>query len=184
MSPLIMDHESPDSSPSPPRQARSASFSISLAKYEDIRRLVDIEFFAFEHEKTNHVLSYRDHNQAAHLQRAIRSYQLLMRKAAALHRQWKAGRTIQQRRAVPDLEAARFRKVVDSDTGLIISWAKTENHAYTVEELASPADVGHEGESQMNRDWFALNERLRRQYMGTRRHCCKFVLAKHGNSRL
>ncbi|EME48889.1 hypothetical protein DOTSEDRAFT_67825 [Dothistroma septosporum NZE10] len=170
MSPLILDY-SPESSPSPTRKARPTSFSVSLAKYDDIRRLVDIEFFAFEHEKTNHVLSYRDHNQPAHFQRAVRLYQSAMSKAAALRRQWKAGRSVQQRRAIPDLDAARFRKVVDADSGLIVSWAKTENHAYTAEELGSPADVGHEGESQMNRDWFALNERLRRQYMDTKRHC-------------
>lgn len=67
----------------------------------------------------------------------------------------------------------RFRKVTDADTGLAISWAKMEIKAYDQEELTSPADRGHEDEAAMNREWFALNETLRRDYMGTTRHCCE-----------
>lgn len=67
----------------------------------------------------------------------------------------------------------RFRKVVDVETDVIVSWAKTEIKTYSEDELASPADSGSEGESEMNRDWFALNEKTRREYMGKKRHCCK-----------
>ena len=67
-----------------------SSFSVAWAKYEDIRRLVEIEFFAFEDEKTNHILSYRDHNQPAHYQRAVRSYQAAMNKAATQRRRVKS----------------------------------------------------------------------------------------------
>lgn len=178
MSPLILDSYSP--SVSPRRKARSHSFSVSRAKYDDIIRLVDIEFFAFEEEKTNHILSYRDHNDPAHFQRAIRSYQSLMSKSDALRRRMKAnGARYAVRRTDPD--TIRFRKVTDADSGNIISWAKTETKTYTAEELESPADVGHETDPQMNRDWFALNEKLRRQYMGTQRHCCEAVPSQNGN---
>jgi GNAT superfamily N-acetyltransferase len=64
--------------------------------------------------------------------------------------------------------------VTDTASGHIISWAKAEYKAYSEEELASSPDCGHEGEDQMNRDWFALNEKLRRDYMGTQRHCCEW----------
>lgn len=174
MSPLIIDSYSP--SVSPRRKARSHSFSVSRAKYDDIRRLVDIEFFAFENEKTNHILSYRDHNNPAHFQRAIRSYQSIMSKADVLRRRIKAnGARYAVRRIDPD--TTRFRKVTDADSGNIISWAKTEIKTYTPEELESPADCGHETDPQMNRDWFALNEKLRRQYMSTQRHCYIGMLA-------
>ncbi|CAK4031592.1 hypothetical protein AC578_8248 [Lecanosticta acicola] len=174
MSPLILDRYSPSASPT--RKARSQSFAVSGAKYEDIRRLVDIEFHAFEEEKTNQILSYRDHNQPSHFQRAVRSYQSAMGRNDGSRRRTKPN-TSRRPSQRPGQETVRFRKIIDSDSGLIISWAKTETKTYTEQELATPADIGHEGEAQMNRDWFALNEKLRRVYMGTRPHCYIGMLA-------
>lgn len=172
MSPFIMEPYRPTSSPPPRRKPRSSSFSVSLAKYDDIRRLVDIEFFAFEKERTNHILSYRDYRQPAHLERAVRSYQSAISGSDANRRRRKSASARRlDRRSNSDV--VRFRKVTDRETGLIISWAKTETKAYTQDELASPADSGHENEALMNRDWFALNEKLKRDYMGTQKHCCK-----------
>lgn len=170
MSPLILDGARDSLSPVP--RKRSHHFAISKAQYGDISRLVDIEFLAFEGEKTNHVLSYRDYNQPAHFKRAVQSYQALMSKAENSRRRTK---TVSSRRANrgASFSQTRFRKVTDTDTSLIVSWAKTEMKTYSEDELASPADGGHEGEAVMNRDWFALNEKLRRDYMGTARHCCK-----------
>lgn len=169
MSPLIIDQYSLNG-PLPRRKARSASFSVSKAQYQDVPRLVDIEFLAFEEEKTNHILSYRDYDQPAHFERAIRSYQASMAKADYLLRRLKSQRAPRR----PRVDITKFRKVVDAESGDIVSWAKTEMKTYTYEELASPADVGHEGEPVMNRDWFALNEQLRRDYMGTQQHLCRF----------
>lgn len=174
MSLLIIDQSSVDSSPE--RTPRSSSFNISWAKYEDVRRLVDIEFFAFENEKTNQVLSYRDHNQPAHFQRAVRSYQSSMSKAEGQRRRKKTNTGRPRPRRHGDLDTTRFRKVTKGDSGLIISWAKAETKQYTADELNTPAYSGHEADPLMNKDWFALNEKLRRDYMGTRRHCCKHHL--------
>lgn len=172
MSPMILDtYVQPESPPSKP--ASNNSFSVSLARYEDVRRLVDIEFFAFEDEKTNHILSYRDYSQPAHFERAVRSYQTSLSRTDNIRRRRKAN-AVQPVRRSP-LDTICFRKVTDTDSGLIISWAKTEIQAYSEDELATPPDSGHEGEALMNRDWFALNEKLRRDYMGTTRHCCKTV---------
>jgi len=168
MSPLILDDSSPESSPRSKRDLYS--FVIHSAEYHDIQRLVDIEFFAFENEKTNHVLSYRDHSQPDHFERAIQSYQSLMHTSKTYRRRAKS-------RQASTNSITQFRKVMDEDTGVIVSWAKTELKAYTTAELASPADCGHESDPQMNRDWFALNEKLRRDYMGTRPHCYVGMLA-------
>lgn len=168
MSPLIIDQVSLNGSPR--RKAHSNLFSVAKAQYEDIRRLVDIEFLAFEEEKTNQILSYRDYDQPSHFERAVKSYESSMAKAESLSRWLKT-----QRSWRPRVDVTRFRKVVDADSGEVVSWAKTELKTYTYDELASPADVGHEDEPQMNRDWFALNEQLRRDYMGTKQHMCKFL---------
>ncbi|KAK4508406.1 hypothetical protein PRZ48_002144 [Zasmidium cellare] len=163
MSPLIIEQYTPEGSPR--SKARSASFGIAKAQYEDIRRLVDIEFLAFEQEKTNHILSYRDYDQPAHFERAVKAYEASMAKAESTLRRLKT-----QRSWRPRVDLTRFRKVVDADSGEVVSWAKTELKTYSYEELASPADIGHEEDPQMNRDWFALNEQLRRDYMGTKQH--------------
>lgn len=176
MSPLILDNARDSLSPVP--RKRSHHFSISQARYEDVPRLVDIEFFAFENEKTNHVLSYRDYNQPAHFERAVRSYQAIMSKAGNLRCRTKATSPRQADRQNSSSQT-RFRKVTDTDSNLIVSWAKTEMKTYSENELASPADCGHEGEARMNRDWFALNEKMRRDYMGTARHCCEYHTPKY-----
>lgn len=175
MSPLILDNSRDSLSPMP--QKRSHHFAISQAEYEDIPRLVDIEFFAFENEKTNHVLSYRDYNQPAHFERAVRSYEAIMSKAENFRRRAKTTSLRRTDRQAPSSQT-RFRKVTDTDSSLIISWAKTEVKTYSEEELASAADCGHEGEAMMNRDWFALNEKMRRDYMGTASHCCKYRIRR------
>lgn len=174
MSPLILDGARDSLSPVP--RKRPHHFTISRAQYEDVSRLVDIEFFAFEDEKTNHVLSYRDHNQPAHFQRAVRLYQAMMSQAEGLRKRAKTASSRRAERSVFSCQTT-FRKVTDTNSGLIVSWAKTEMKAYSEEELASPMDSGHEGEAKMNRDWFALNEKMRRDYMGTARHCCEILNA-------
>jgi len=63
--------------------------------------------------------------------------------------------------------------VLDPKTREIIAFAKSEITTLTPEDHASPLDVGHEDEPQMNRDWFALNEKLHRAYCGLRRHLCE-----------
>jgi hypothetical protein len=151
-----------------PYAARSTSFEVSEAQYEDISRLVDIEFEAFEKEKTNHILSYRDSTQPAHLARTKRSYQSLMKNARQTRT---APGQCPDRRA--ESAVVQFWKVTDRANDRTISWAKTERKAYSLKELSSPTDCGHEGEPRMNREWFALNERSRRDYMATDRHCCK-----------
>lgn len=173
MSPLILEQYRPTNLQAR-RKSRPSNFSVSLAKYDDIRTLARIEFLAFEEEKTNHILSYRNPKQKAHFERAVRLYQTAISGSDASRRRRKSAsaRRLDRR---SNGEVVRFRKVTDSETGEIISWAKAETKAYTEDELASPADSGHESEDQMNRDWFALNEKLKRDYMGTQMHCCKFV---------
>ncbi|KAF2769946.1 hypothetical protein EJ03DRAFT_343029 [Teratosphaeria nubilosa] len=152
-------------------------YMISTATVADVRRLVDIEFHAFENERANQQLSFRDQDKPDHLERTVQRYGKVMRdrQAAAKRRRKKpsnrdSGQTF-------DHANTRFLKVTDVDTGDIVSFAKTEIKTYTKDELVSAADSGHEQEPQMNRDWFALNERLRREYMGTRRHCYIAMLA-------
>lgn len=170
---MLLDQYTQHTNPPRRKPRPTSSYAVSSATPEDIRRLVDIEFFAFENEKTNHILSYRDHKQPAHFERALRSYQSAMTKTDTARRRRKAA-PVRRADFRASGDAVRFRKVTDADSGLIISWAKTEMKTYSEKELASPADSGHEGEARMNRDWFALNERLRREYMGTRRHCCEY----------
>jgi hypothetical protein len=154
------------------RNPRHHSFIISPAKSQDIPCLVDIEFWAFRNETTNHILSYRDRNQPSHLARAEKSYKAAMRTSERGRRKSTSGRRTDRRNNA----IVRFHKVTEAETGAIISWAKTEMKAYDEAELASPLDSGHEGEATMNRKWFALNEDLRRSYVGTDRHCCKWTL--------
>lgn len=173
MSPLIVEQYRPTNLQAR-RKPRPSTFSVSLAKYDDIRTLARIEFLAFEEEKTNHILSYRDSRQQSHFERAVRSYQNAISGSDATRKRRKSAsaRRIDRR---SNGDVVRFRKVTDSESGQIISWAKTETKAYSEDELASPADSGHESEETMNRDWFALNEKLKRDYMGTQKHCCKIV---------
>lgn len=152
-------------------------FKVTPAKPNDVRRLVDIEFHAFENERVNQVLSYRDYKKPAHFERTVKIYQSALG-GASLARPGQANKrrlSGSMIKARPTNDTVNFRKVVDMNTQEPVSFTKYEMKTYTTEELDSPADVGHEGESKMNRDWFALNERLRREYIGTQEHCCKQI---------
>lgn len=171
MAPL-MDCDESRTSP-PPRQRRH--FAIIPAKIHDARRLVDIEFHAFETNQVNQILSYRDYKKATHFERSVHMYEAAMSEPA--ERRPKTERMRADSKVDDACQAelgVSFRKVVDAQTQEIVSFAKVEMKQYTVAELLTPADVGHDGEPRMNRDWFALNERLRREYVGLREHCCTF----------
>ncbi|PPJ54231.1 hypothetical protein CBER1_05159 [Cercospora berteroae] len=158
------------------RRLRSKNYTLTWAGPDDAPSIVAIEFDAFKGEKTNHILSYRDFTQPAHRQRALLMYQNAMTGSDGIRRRKKSAsaRRVERR---PNTDIVRFRKVTDVENKLIISWAKTEIKTYTEDELASPADSGHEGEAVMNREWFALNEKLKRDYMGTQKHCYISMLA-------
>lgn len=149
MSPLILDHHGQHRS----NVTQARSFAVTPAKVQDIRRFVDIEFSAFEDEQVNQVLSYRDYKKPAHFERTVEIYRQAMN--------------------VEVTPEVRFKKVIDAEWGETVSFAKIEMKAYTSEELDTPLDIGHEEEPRMNRDWFALNERLRREYMGRSEHRCE-----------
>jgi len=163
--PYVYDSDSPASSTTGLK--RCSNFRISEATVEDVRRLVDIEFHAFENERANQQLSYRDHHKPEHFQRSVDLYRDAMQ-------------VIEEQRTHAKLKRnsiTSFLKITDCETNEIVSFAKTEVKTYTDEELASPHDVGHQKEPRMNRDWFALNERLRREYIRTARHCYIGMLA-------
>ena len=178
MSPLIMDHH--EASRKPTLAEKHRRFAIVPAKKQDARRLVDIEFHAFENNRVNQVLSYRDYKKASHFERSVHLYESAMMEGG--EDEWQARSKTQRNRAdskCDNLAAGSegsFLKVVDTQTHEIVSFAKVEMKTYSPQELRSPADSGHEGESRMNRDWFALNERLRREYVGLAKHCCMISL--------
>lgn len=171
MSPLILD-----SSNGHLVRKKTKHFTVVPAKVHDVRRLVDIEFHAFENERTNQVLSYRDYKKPAHFERSVKIYQDAISSdntpyAVQGHKRRHSGSKVNS--SSQSRLSTNFRKVVDNESNEIVSFTKYEMKRYSDEELRSRADVGHEGEMKMNRDWFALNERLRRQYIGTAEHCCK-----------
>lgn len=179
MSPLMLDHH--DLVAGRPAREGTGHFVVGPATLEDVRRLVDIEFHAFENEQINQVLSYRDNHQPAHFERTVNIYTGVM---TDLLSDAKAG--FPQRADSPlevDLPAPSqtfFLKVTNTADGTTLSFAKFEIKQYTREEFLGPADIGHEGEAQMNRDWFALNEQMRRKYLGYAEHRCKLI--SHPNS--
>ena len=146
------------------------SFITTPAKVQDIRRLVDIEFSAFENEQINQVLSFRDYKKPAHFERSVEMYRRAMNVDAAPE-------------SLLSKSRVSFKKVVDTEAMELVSFAKVEMKSYSVEELQTPLDSGHEDEPRMNRDWFALNERLRREYIGLEEHCCKFCRVSLGRRR-
>ena len=182
MSPLIMDDQptTRSTSTSPPPKTFSAKgrhFAIVPAKLPDARRLVDIEFHAFESNQVNQILSYRDYKKASHFERSVRLYEDAMSSPLQPTQSKHEGRPRADSRfdhcEQPGMQpGVEFSKVVDTQTQEIVSFAKVEMKTYTLAELRSPPDAGHEGEARMNQDWFALNERLRREYVGLREHCC------------
>lgn len=151
MSPLILDFDGKSG-----KNARNRRFIVTWPKVRDVRRLVDIEFHAFENERVNQVLSYRDYKKPSHFERAVKIYQADLLKENQ-----------------PPSSTTCFKKVTSTETNEIISFTKYELKKYSREELRSPCDRGHEGELMMNRDWFGWNERVRREYMGKAEHCCK-----------
>ena len=163
-------------------------FVAAAAFPDDIPRLVEVEFAAFQDEIVNHVLSYRDPSNPEHTARTIDFYKHCMQhiRTSTLPEHL-FSRTHMRSDSKLDLtlnehddktiEGYRFRKVIDPKTNEIIAFCKTEITTLTPEDHASPLDVGHETEPQMNRDWFALNERLHRQYCGLRQHLCELSLA-------
>lgn len=172
--PMILDDSSSASSPG---SSKSIShLAVSSATVDDTRRLVDIEFHAFENERANQQLSYRDYTKPEHFERTVNIYTDALDTSTHRDRRPKdAGRQRADSRlehVVPS-PAVSFLKVTDTETGETLSFVKIEIKQYTTEDLLQPADIGHEHEPQMNRDWFALNERLRREYVGLAKHCCK-----------
>ena len=164
----LLDPGSPSGSSTSSK--RTAYFTIEPAETKDARRLVDIEFQAFENERANQQLSFRDYTKPAHFKRSVDLYTTALKQINP-----NAPPTKRPRRAAGPVSRTSFLKITDSETGEIVSFAKTELKAYSLAELHQPLDIGHEGEPCMNRDWFGLNERLRREYMGLRKHCCKFA---------
>lgn len=162
-------------------------FVAAAAFPDDIPRLVEVEFAAFQDEIVNHVLSYRDASNPEHKARTIDFYKYCMQHIrTSVLPEHLFSRTHMRTDSKLDLtlttpgdsnvEGYRFRKVIDPKTREIIAFCKTEITTLTPEDHASPLDVGHETEPQMNRDWFALNERLHRAYCGLRQHLCKSCL--------
>ncbi|RMX84611.1 hypothetical protein D0869_04447 [Hortaea werneckii] len=169
--PMVLDQ--PRSAALPANKKGLRRLVITPANTGDVRSLVDIEFHAFENERANQQLSYRDYTKPEHFERAVQAYMITL--AAADHAQYldKNSKAHQALTKVPETttDQVSLRKVTNTETEQILSFAKAEIKAYTSSELDSAADVGHENDPQMNRDWFALNESMRRQYMGLRKHC-------------
>lgn len=149
---------------------------VSPASASDVRTLVDIEFHAFENERANQQLSYRDYTKPEHFERAVQAYMMIL--SAKVQAQYQEKNSMTNEASMKNSEITTdqvsLRKVTNIETGQILSFAKAEFKAYTLSELSSAADIGHEDDPQMNRDWFALNESMRRQYMGLKRHCCEY----------
>jgi hypothetical protein len=149
---------------------------------DDIPRFVEIEFAAFRHEYINHHLSYRDPSNPAHTARTIGFYQHCMQNirtstlpSPPKRHDSKVDLTLtdDDTETATTTEGYRFRKVIDPNTHEIIAFVKSEITTLTPELHASPLDIGHESEPEMNRAWFALNEKVHRDYCGDRQHVCK-----------
>ena len=175
MSPLILDYHGV----SRRSMTRNRRYMVTSAKLKDVRRLVDIEFHAFENERVNQVLSYRDYKKPAHFERSVKVYQeALFKQNNAIKLDYIEDRWGIGTRSDSHSTSSQvgFKKITNTETNQIISFTKYEIKTYSREELGSPFDSGHEGEPKMNRDWYGLNERLRRQYIGRAEHCCKYSL--------
>jgi hypothetical protein len=149
---------------------------------DDIPRFVEIEFAAFQQEYVNHQLSYRDPSNPEHTARTIEFYKHCMQniRTSTLPSPTKRHDskvdltlTVDEPEHATTSEGYRFRKVVDPKTQEIIAFVKSEITTLTPELHASPLDVGHESEPEMNRAWFALNEKVHRDYCGSRQHVCE-----------
>jgi len=172
---MMFDPGSPSGSSTSSK--RTAHFIIEAASPEDVRRLVDIEFQAFENERVNHYLSFRDYTKPEHFQRSVLMYAEALQAPERQHQPTKGHHRSDSGHVAESSPKIAFLKVTDVEAGEIVSFAKTEIKGYTLDELRSPEDAGHEHEPRMNRDWFALNERLRREYLGQAKHCYIGMLA-------
>jgi hypothetical protein len=177
-----------DSTASSLTKKKNKPFVAAAAFPDDIASLVEVEFAAFQHETVNHVLSYRDASNPEHTARTVDFYKYCMQHIRTTplpdpshHGSAKSLRSdskvdlatiTQDETETPASEGYRFRKVIDPSTREIIAFCKSEITTLTPADHASPLDAGHESEAQMNRDWFALNEKLHRKYCGMRQHLC------------
>lgn len=180
MSPLILDYAGNKRQRG--MNGKLRPFALSPAKINDVRRLVDIEFHAFENEQVNQVLSYRDYKKPAHFERSVALYQAALNKddfsghgmhGETIYHSDNDSASFSSSSSSHSLSRVEFKRITDIESGDVVSFAKLEFKAYTIDEMHTPLDIGHEGEPQMNRDWFGLNERLRREYIGLAPHCCK-----------
>ncbi|GAB1733157.1 hypothetical protein NU195Hw_g20t1 [Hortaea werneckii] len=174
---MMLDH--PRSAAFPANEKDPPQLVISPASTGDVRTLVDIEFHAFENERANQQLSYRDYTKPEHFERAVDAYTMILGGPNHIQHGEKNSKPVQALLFSSETIADQvsLRKVTNTETEQILSFAKSEVKAYTPFELNSPADIGHENDPQMNRDWFALNESMRRQYMGLQKHCYIGMLA-------
>ncbi|KAI7545748.1 hypothetical protein KC331_g6034 [Hortaea werneckii] len=163
----------------PANKKHLSQLVISPAITGDVRTLVDIEFHAFENERANQQLSYRDYTKPEHFERAVQAYMMILAAPDRVQYPDKNSKANQALKKIlkTTTDQVSLRKVTNTETEQILSFAKAEIKAYTSSELDSAADDGHENDPQMNRDWFSLNESMRRHYMGLRKHCYIGMLA-------
>jgi hypothetical protein len=166
-----------------PSLAKPKPFMATAGFPDDIPRFVEIEFAAFQHEYINHHLSYRDPSNPEHTARTIAFYEHCMQNirtstppSPSKRHDSKVDLTLtadDDTEHATTTEGYRFRKVIDPITHDIIAFVKSEITTLTPELHATPLDFGHESEPEMNRAWFALNEKVHRDYCGSRQHVCK-----------
>jgi hypothetical protein len=171
--------------PPVPSLARPKPFMATAGFPDDIPRFVEIEFAAFQHEYINHHLSYRDPSNPEHTARTISFYKQCMQNIrsstspspSSKRHDSKVDLTLtDEPEHATTTEGYLFRKVIDPITHEIIAFVKSEITTLTPELHASPLDIGHESEPEMNRAWFALNEKVHRDYCGDRQHVCKWFM--------
>ncbi|KAI7204334.1 hypothetical protein KC316_g927 [Hortaea werneckii] len=171
--------DQPRSDTFPAKKKELPQLVISPASTGDVRTLVDIEFHAFENERANQQLSYRDHTKPEHFERAVQAYMMILAAPDQVQypdKNFKANQALEKIRKTTT-DQVSLHKVTNTETEQMLSFAKAEIKAYTSSELDSASEIGHEDDSQMNKDWFALNESMRRQYMGLTKHCYIGMLA-------
>jgi hypothetical protein len=154
----------------------------------DIPRLVEIEFAAFKGEIVNQFLSYRDGNNPEHITRAVRTYKQCLEhpRLDAIpvrlmdqdygSRECKPHPTSSTYKKATRVRRHCFRKIVDFQTAEIIAFVTSGLVEMDTEYDVLPLDFGHQFEPEVNRAWFALNEKIHRSYCGSRPHLCKISL--------
>ncbi|KAK5130788.1 hypothetical protein LTR08_001678 [Meristemomyces frigidus] len=176
--PMIFEYSG--SAGSPASNSSIWHLAVSQATVHDVRRLVDIEFHAFEDERTNQQLSYRDYTKPEHFERTVNIYTKAL--IGAEHRDSLAKATVRPR-TNSKLDSAEqdsktsFLRVANTESGETLSFIKWEVKRYIPEELLQSPGIGYAHEPRMNKDWFVLNEQIRRDYMGQTMHCYVGMLA-------